>query len=137
MHSLVLRNRWTRSATWLASLAILLAALAPTVSRWLAAAQGRHAVRWPTMEVCVSRPGAPSILVLKRAPDQAPPAHAKLDHCPLCTLQADGLALPPAAAVAPQVGRLGDALPWLFLASPRPLHAWRTAQARAPPAAFA
>lgn len=115
----------------MAALAILLAALAPTVSRWLATA---HPAPLAMMEVCVSRAGAPSMLVLKPTSNQ--PSHAlTMDQCPLCTMQADQAGLPPTYWAAPLAMGLSDTAPSLFLRAPHPLQVWAAALARAPPTA--
>lgn len=130
MPLLMRKNRWI---AWIASFAILLGALAPTVSRWLAAS---HQVALPMMEVCVSRVGAPSILVLKSIPGDSS-TKMKMDHCPLCVMHADGLGLPPDRLDMPILNTLSDAMPPLFLNAPSPLHVWAAALARAPPASLA
>jgi len=122
-----------RSIAWIASVVILLGALAPTVSRWLANANGTPLA---LMEVCASRIGAPSILLLKSAPDDSS-GKLKMDHCPLCVMHADALGLPPSRFDAPILNTLSDALPSLFLNAPHPLHVWAAALARAPPFALA
>ncbi len=103
---------------------LVMAALVPTLSRAAALVQGDTA---PWSVVCAA-PAAGAGLA-------AAPAETRhlLEHCPLCMLQADGLGLSPhvrplVAPVAP-----GHSVPWLFLRAPRPLHAWSSAQARAPP----
>lgn len=123
-------QRWI---IWVTALVVLMAALAPTVSRWLASTQtGPLALQ----EVCVSRGVGPSVIMLKA---KGTPAgdHVLLDHCPLCVLQTDHLGLPPAPlALLPAPG-LRDSVPALFLHAPRTLSVWAAAQARAPPAVLA
>ncbi|MBL8305533.1 MAG: DUF2946 family protein [Rubrivivax sp.] len=105
-------------------------ALAPSVSRALAFAAGEG--RWG--EICTAQ-GA-RLVSLEERGDTAPLASASMDHCPFCMFGAgDGAAPLPghAAALTPRVAT--DAPPRLFLLSPRPLFAWRSAQPRAPPAA--
>lgn len=118
---------------WVTALVVLMAALAPTVSRWLALAlTGPLALQ----EVCVSRGVGPSVIMLK---SKAAPAgnHVLLDHCPLCVLQADHLGLPPTHLAVLPVSGLRDQAPALFLHAPRTLSIWAAAQARAPPAVLA
>ena len=117
----------------MASIAILLGALAPTVSRCLTNARS---ATLPMMEVCVSRAGAPSLLVFKQLPDD-PSSKMKMDHCPLCVMQADGHGLPPNGVYVASIMFLRHAVPTLFLRAPTPLHAWTPALARAPPAKLA
>jgi hypothetical protein len=54
-------------------------------------------------------------------------------HCPLCSAHAPVVALPPAAAQALPLLSLQHTVPRLFLVARRGLHAWQSAQARAPP----
>lgn len=118
---------------WVTTLVVLMAALAPTVSRWLAVTQtGPLALQ----EVCVSRGTGPSVIMLK---SKAAPAgdHVPLDHCPLCVLQADHPGLPPAHLAVLPFNGLRDEAPALFLHAPRTLSIWAAAQARAPPAVLA
>jgi hypothetical protein len=63
------------------------------------------------------------------------PMSGKMDCklCPSSHLGQPHLGLPPAPQASPLLSTLGFALPALFLAAPRTLHAWAPAQARAPP----
>lgn len=126
-----MHRRLSRFATWLATFAILLAALAPTVSHAMAAARGQDV--W--VEICTTT--GPS--VVKVAGDHAPvpaqhDAASHMEHCPFCALHAGAAPLPPAVAALP-VSEARHALPELFLRAPRPLYAWAGSQPRAPPAA--
>ncbi len=125
--------RWM---VWTTALVVLLSALAPAVSRWLAANQLADHTAAPPAEVCVSREGLPSIIVIK--PHQEQPAHhAWLDHCPLCVMQGDHAGLPPTQTAALRLNELQHEVPRLFLNAPRPMPIWAPAQARAPPVAQA
>lgn len=119
-------HRWI---VWMTALVFLMAALAPTVSRWMSATSP---IPLALQEVCVSRGVGPSVIVHKPHPAGAP---ATLDHCPLCVLQGDQLGLPPAQLATLAVNTLTDEAPALFLHAPRTLSIWAAAQARAPPAA--
>lgn len=112
--------------TWALLGAMLLATLAPGVARALAALRV-DAQPWAV--VCTVDAERAS-----GGTSQDEPLHA-LAHCPFCQLHIDALALPPAAPPAPTLLRLSQAVPRLFLQSPRPLVAWVSAQARAPPSA--
>ena len=103
---------------------LVMAALVPSLSRAAALVQGDTA---PWSVVCAA-PAAGVDLV-------AAPVEARhlLEHCPLCMLQADGLGLPPHVRPLVAPAAPGRSVPWLFLRAPRPLHAWSSAQARAPP----
>jgi len=115
-----------RLATWVTLFTLVLALMAPTVSRAMAFVQGEVA---PWGEVCSvgdqpmdEHQGKPS----------DPVAHA-LDHCPFCSLQSAATGWPPAPLVVAAASQLSHALPALFLQAPRTLHVWSAAQARAPP----
>ncbi len=123
-------QRWI---IWVTALVVLMAALAPTVSRWLASTQtGPLALQ----EICVSRSAGPSVILLKA---KTAPAgdHVLLDHCPLCVLQADQHGLPPTQQAMLPASSLRHEVPALFLHAPRTLAIWAAAQARAPPAVLA
>jgi len=118
-----------RLASWLAALAVLMAALAPSISQAL-----NVGVAGSWAEVCST---AASTLIKSGevSTDSQPNSgsgHA-FEHCPYCSLHSDIAALPPASAdtVLAPLPRFG--VPTLFLAAPHTLHAWATAQARAPP----
>lgn len=118
-------NRSTRRfAAWLAVFAMLLAALAPTVSHALSPATGG------TIEVC-SVDGPRSI----PDPDAPAPApHNALEHCPFCATQAGSFALPNAPLPAFDAPR-GDDVPPPPVAIDRPAQdAPLAARPRAPPA---
>lgn len=115
---------------WWALAAMLMMALAPTLSLGMQAKAGGSLVelctalgtRWVTLDA--AEPGT-----AESRPDT--PAHL-FEHCPYCALHADTLG--PAPSV-PAVGLLplNFEAPRLFLAAPRTLHAWLAAQPRGPP----
>lgn len=108
--------------------ALVLATLAPSVSRGLAHLNGDASADWG--QVC-SAMKAEGTTGGEPAPGQ--PAGTAHDHCTLCLLRTD-LAAPPAMPVALVLrADLGHAQPTLFLQAPHTLYAWSTAQARAPP----
>lgn len=123
-------SRAARSLTsWIAILAILMAALAPSISHALGAPQGAS---W--IEVC-SAVGAKWVQPGDASTDTAPaPADAHpFEHCPYCSLHSDALAIPVAPVVVALAPRLSGRPPSAFLAAPRTLFAWLSAQPRAPP----
>ncbi len=103
---------------------LVMAALLPSLSRAAAFVQGDRA---PWSVVCAATDAS--------ADAAAAPTDAQhlLAHCPLCLLQAGGLGLPPEAQQGLMPVALGHVVPRLFLRAPRPLHAWSSAQPRAPP----
>ncbi|MCH7343660.1 DUF2946 family protein [Pelomonas sp. CA6] len=118
---------------WMASAALLLAALMPALSQLLAAATG--AADWT--EVC-TRGGARLVRL-----DGATPATPDLprdlgatglEHCPYCAIHHGAPGLPPATSAPALLQTLDFPPPARFATQPRPLFAWAAAQPRAPPA---
>jgi hypothetical protein len=121
-----------RLSLWLICV-MLLAALAPTVSRARAWSQG-SAVPW--MEVCTTN-GTQRVAVSTSTDvqtDEAPkPGHAMLDHCAMCVLASERMVPPPplfAWLAQPQAPPL--LVPWVQFVPQAVLH-W-TVHSRAPPA---
>lgn len=116
---------------WLALVATLMAAFAPSISRAL-----MRAAPDALVEVCT--PDGSRLVSLASYKDLTPsqpgsPADHHLQHCPYCALHAHDLALPPAPVAFAFPPPLGQAVPAAFLHAPATLHAWRGAQPRAPP----
>ncbi|WP_028312171.1 DUF2946 family protein [Derxia gummosa] len=129
-----------RVALWLALLAMLMGALAPTVSRWLAATGDASVL----VEVCRadgSRRAEPVWLkagAIGNADHDHDGHHAPgLDHCGYCAHPVAGNGLEPASGGFAFLDAGRHALPALFLVASRPLSIWRTANPRAPPAHLA
>jgi hypothetical protein len=105
---------------WIALLAILFSALAPTVSHALAAANPVE-----TLQMCTAG-----------GDNSKAPADLKhgMEHCAFCTIHGgdDALPSPPAVALALHAGR--DIYPSLFYNAPSAQHVWSAANPRAPPA---
>jgi hypothetical protein len=116
-----------RLTSWIAALAILLASLAPALSHALASATG---FTW--IEICTTQ-GSKWIKTGEDGSEPGPASAHVLDHCPYCSLHAPTLGLPPAAHWAHLPLRLSHEVPLPFLTAPRTLHAWVSAQPRAPP----
>jgi hypothetical protein len=124
---MVLNLRLRRALAWWLLAVMLMGALAPTVSRARAAAQGATAVTW--MEVCTNQ-GMQKVAVSGQ--DQSAPDHVVVDHCPLCVLMADRLAPPPQPFVwqgLPQASLVFSVFAHAFTLTSRP---WAV-QSRAPP----
>jgi hypothetical protein len=124
-------QRMTRHfAAWIACIAMLFAALAPSMSQAMAVMPGST---WT--EIC-GMGGTRFIKVTSAAGDVSDPAPsdvAHVDHCPLCATHADSFALPPTARYFVPLIDTGETHPFLFFQSPQPLAIWHLAQARAPP----
>jgi len=124
-------RRQRRYTAWIALVAMLAFALMPTLSRALSFAQG-GSQGW--VEVCtpqgmqwVSPQGESS----SSPPDGVIAQH--LDRCHFCQLAGTGAAPLPAAAPPLTLTPAASEAPRLFLQAARTLHAWRSAQPRAPP----
>ncbi len=109
--------------------AILLGSIAPVISQL---AQAQRAGGW--VEVCstagskwVDADGA-------RSGDPSPAVRAAhvLDHCPT-SLNGNAVGVLPAGLTWRVPATLGFEVPRLFLAAPRNLYAWSSAQPRGPP----
>jgi hypothetical protein len=134
MRAMPISRRAQRLLAWIASFAILLTALAPTISHALNLRA--PATNW--MEVC-SVNGAKLVAVAmddsesRTSPDGELPGSHLLKHCPYCSLHSTSLGMPPAPPASPALLDLQFQVPELFLLAPRTLFAWASAQARAPP----
>jgi hypothetical protein len=116
-------NQFTRrAAAWIACLAMLFAALAPSISH------ARRADAWT--QVC-SASGVKMVKVMDGQGDPADAGH--IEHCAFCATHASASALQPgnAGSMPLLLGR--DSYPPPFFQSPSPLAAWTHAQSRAPP----
>ena len=116
-----------RLTSWIAALAMLVVSLAPALSHALASATGQS---W--IEICTTQ-GSKWIQAGEDGSERAPASADVLDHCPCCSLHAPTLGLPPAQHLAHLPLRLTHEVPLAFLSAPRTLHAWVSAQPRAPP----
>jgi hypothetical protein len=114
---------------WIAMLAILFSALAPTVSHALAAGNGSAVA----LEMCT----VDGYKVVKAAEPDSGKAPAKaahgMEHCAFCAAHGGSFALTgsPSVILVMDIGR--DIYPPLFYAAPHSLHAWSAANPRAPP----
>lgn len=123
-----------RFAAWIACFAILLAALAPSISQAVANAKQQSGSGWA--EIC-SVAGIRFVQVDDGAADDGKSAGKamQMEHCAFCSTHAGSAGLPPAGPVLPLPVAAGTAIfPALYYQSPAPLFIWSTAQSRAPPA---
>lgn len=130
----------SRLSLWIACLAILLNALAPSVSHAIAASKGKA----PSLiEIC-SAAGSRFVTVDDAGQPVAPADQDQSDrhhaddaarHCPFCVTHGGGDGLPPAAlsVLHPAPGQA--AMPRLFYLAPKPLFSWSAASPRGPPSA--
>lgn len=130
-----------RLTAWIASFAILLGALAPTISHALVRAGG-EGTRW--VEVCTisglklvaidaDRGAGRGAGIGADEDGQGGSGLLATEPCPYCATHADNFGLPPALGMSLARVRIPDSLPPLYYHAPRPLYAWAAAHARAPP----
>lgn len=155
-----MRQRQRKFAAWIAIFAVLLAALAPSVSHALAATgwkntfspqyasgtggQGESSsaarLRDAQMhELCITDAANASAFKTASLASSASSPHSHDDadlhfeHCPFCFTHAGSFGLTAAQAfVLPQANG-ASAMPALFYRAPAPLFAWTRSQPRAPP----
>jgi hypothetical protein len=117
-----------RTATWIAVLAVLIAALAPAISHAL---RDQGKVSW--VEVCTAQGSMWFKGAIDSKGDSMPGLGHTLDHCPYCSLHGNVAGVLPASLQGLPAPALAQAVPHAFLAARRTLHAWMSAQPRAPP----
>ncbi len=117
-------------AAWLAALAMLLLALAPSVTRVLAYGDGAS---W--VSVCTTG-GLVQVQRLDSGePIPNPAEHVAQAECPYCALQAHAQVLPSSLPLLALPAQHGGALPTFDAVVHRGATPWPPAQARAPPRA--
>lgn len=121
-----------RLTAWVALLALVFGALAPTVTQAMVA--GGDRADW--LQVC-SVSGmvwvqADTGEVRDQQPDGGSPMGDASQHCPWCTLHGGVAGLPPASHSIDLPPRLTD-LPPAFYRAPLAATVWAPAQSRAPP----
>ncbi len=125
--------RLTRPAraltAWIATFAMLVAALAPALSQ--AAYRASGDAMW--LEICTAY-GIEHVAVNGGAQDPADDADRPVKPCVFCGLFAGALPAPWGAAGVPAAEGSGDIVALLTLPPPRPALAWAAARPRAPPA---
>jgi len=129
---MIFSRQTRRFATWIAFIAMLFAALAPSVSHALAAA-GKANPLWT--EIC-SADGA-RFAKHDGASDsssQENKSSIAFEHCPYCLTHGGSVGLPPSLPFHLPVITASFSLPFLFYQSSRPLFVWASPQSRAPPA---
>ena len=128
----MLRKRWVdRCIRWTTLWALALATLAPSVAHDLRHLRG-EAMPWS--QLCSATGSKRVVFEWQAGGDESTPRAHAFEQCASCALHHDGSAPPAAPDVVVLRADLGHAAPLLFLHAPRPQHAWRTAQPRAPPA---
>lgn len=130
-YNLIVRLQSTQRAlvSWLAILAVVMAALAPAVSHALGKSSP---VTWA--EICTSA-GSKLVAVEGEAAGKGsvPGAAHLLEHCPYCSLHGAAMGMPPASDLAIAVVTLPAEMPAALLHAARTPDVWVSAQPRAPP----
>jgi hypothetical protein len=111
---------------WIAMMAVLFSALAPTVSHALAASSSTPSV---LLEMCTVD-GAKSVDGSKQSPTDSMQG---MEHCAYCLTHPSTPALPPPPMAGFAVIGGHDLYPALFYSAPQPLHTWSAAKPRGPP----
>ena len=115
---------------------MLMATLAPGISRALAAATPGTAPAWAEIcSIATDNGYRISALSSDAASRDAGPGHGTLhfDHCAYCHLAGDAPAVPVPTLIDSTATTIVVRHPQLFLQAPHTLHAWRAAQPRGPP----
>ena len=125
-----MRYRHRHLIAWIATLALLLGAVAPSIAR----AMALQADRAIAMDICSSSTSLPDGAAFDPADVEAPTAGLTAANCPYCLLQGVA-ALPPAApgTMAPAAAA-GLQQPRATALAPHQARAWESARPRAPPA---
>lgn len=125
-------------AAWLAIFAVVIASVAPAISHAFAQPDSPphaqiHSADDDGAAEDVCSTDADTGDAHAGGHDPASPPALHLEHCPFCHLHADALQVPAVSVpVLPSASKPGR--PLLFFLAPSLLHAWRSAQPRAPPA---
>jgi hypothetical protein len=127
MHKLVKqRVAWI----WIASLAILFSALAPTISHAMASSAPLE----EEVQVCTME-GMKTIVIANGPAAKSDPHRFEhfLEHCPYCAVHAGPALLPAPAQIVFAAPLAGAFHPPLFYQSVKPLFAWTASSPRGPP----
>jgi hypothetical protein len=128
-----IRRHTKQFTAWLACIAILLAALAPSISHALPAASGTNSF-WA--EICSSTGPKMMKMAKGHGSNSSSPAEKGMhfEQCPFCLAHAGSFGLPPSPGFTFPVVNGTFELPPLLYRSPRPLFMWAAPQSHAPPA---
>lgn len=121
-------------SVWIACFAILLNALAPSISHAFTAAQGQPPALIEICSVAGTRYIAPGADANVSAPVDKNHVAEAAAHCPFCQTHAGSDALPPPLMPDFHPAALQGTMPRLFYQAPQPLFSWSAAKPRGPPA---
>ncbi len=116
--------------TWIAALAILFSALAPSISHALSMSRGDSALS----AIC-SAAGVKQLPAFAADTSHKPVKDVKhnMEHCPYCATHGGSFALLPPVPITFAVVGGHDLFPCLYYQAPSPLFVWSAAQPRGPP----
>jgi len=140
MGAMTNNKKMHKSFAWLAIFAILLASLAPSISR---AVYGQTIPASGWLELCTAN-GLQHLPVALFEGEQSPVSHTPkspdpysgghFEHCPFCVTQAFSFGLTPVEAVSlPLMALQGHDVPSHELPAPHARFIWQHNRARAPP----
>lgn len=122
-----------RFISWIATFAILMAALVPSFAQAITSLGVDGELR--SVEVCTLT-GIKHVPITGLGAD--PPGGdvpvVAADHCPYCSTHGASVALAPTASTSHLLSAASQSLPAAYLHAPRPLFAWLVPIPRAPPA---
>ncbi|NMM37610.1 MAG: DUF2946 domain-containing protein [Glaciimonas sp.] len=129
-----------RLTIWIACFAILLNALAPSISYAMYAMAAPSGTLSFLTEVCTANGTQLFAVPAEKAIESAlkPDGDKKKDlaasgHCPFCMTHCGSFSLLPTGAIRFAVSTKHGLLPPLYYQSPQPLFSWAVAHSRAPP----
>lgn len=125
---MLIKSITRRFAAWIVCVAMLFAALAPSVS---------HAMSAPSGDVWTAICSVAGIKLVKTgflpADADAGNESSQIEHCAFCATHPTHVGLLPGMASCMPLVLGRDTYPALYFQSPHPLAAWTRAQSRAPP----
>lgn len=133
MRNMTFLRQTRRISTWIAAIAVLFAALAPSISHALVST-GKLNPLWT--EIC-SAQGTKIVKFDAAGKPAGKDVSSGFEHCPYCTTHGGSAGLPPVSGFNLPAVAGSFPLPSLFYQAPRSLFVWASAQSRAPPAILA
>jgi hypothetical protein len=128
-----LTKRWKHQALWIwiAVTAVLMNALAPSISHAMAYAEGNPAA----FEICRADKSKPLSLSFLQLEDEGGKKGMSMgEDCGYCLNHAGALGLPPSLVSGLPYAAPSRQHPFLFYRAPQPLAVWSAARPRGPPA---
>lgn len=115
---------------WIAMFAVLMNALAPTISHAMAKAEGNPAA----FELCRADKSKPLPAAFLLGGEADKKAMSMGEDCGYCVTHAGSFGLPPSMVSGLPFAAQSQLHPFLFYRAPQPLAAWSASRPRGPPA---